>query len=56
MYWVFLDISIASVGNSGDGGVGALREDNGPAPLAVLLGEVDNRLGDFLDILGGDVV
>jgi hypothetical protein len=52
-----LDIDITTVLRAdGDGGVGALGEDNSPCALAVLLGHVGDLLSDLLDVLGFNVV
>jgi hypothetical protein len=52
-----LHVDLAAVlCGDGDGGLGALCEDDGPGPLCVLLGAVGDNLGDLLDVLGVDVV
>lgn len=48
-----LDVSISA---DGDGGVGALGEDDGPGALGVLLGALCDGLGDLGDVLGLDAV
>jgi len=47
MYGVLLDLAV----DHGDGWVGALCENDGPAPLAVLLGQLDDLFGNLLDVL-----
>lgn len=49
----FLDIDVAAVlCADGNGGVGALGDDDGPWSVGVLLGQAGNLLRNFLDILG----
>ena len=54
MHGVLLDGSLAL--DSDDGGLGALSHDGNALALGVLLGEVRERKGDFLDVRGAETV
>ncbi len=54
MHGVLLDRGLAL--DSNDGGLGALGHDGNALSLGVLLGEVRERNGDFLDVCGAETV
>lgn len=57
VYRNLLDLDVSALlGAYGDCRVGALREDNSPWALGVLLGSGRNLLGNLLDVLGLDAV